>query len=30
MSLWYDQYNQWAGMEFHVDGDETFQKYAAS
>lgn len=30
LSLWYDQYNQWAGMEFHVDGDEMFQKYVTS
>lgn len=30
LSLWYDQYNRWAGMEFHVDGDEMFQKYVTS
>ena len=27
LSLWYDQSNQWCGLEFHVDGDEVFQKY---
>ncbi len=30
LSLWYDQYNQWAGMEFHVSGDEVYQKYVSS
>lgn len=30
LSLWYDQYNQWAGMEFHVSGDEVYQKYVTS
>ena len=29
LSLWYDQYNQWSGLEFHVDGDEVFQKYVS-
>lgn len=27
LSLWYDRYGQWAGMAFHINGDETFQKY---
>jgi hypothetical protein len=27
MSLWYDQFNQWSGMEFQISGDETYQKY---
>ncbi len=29
LSVWYDQYSQWSGLEFHVDGDETFQKYTS-
>ena len=28
-SVWYDQSGQWAGLEFHVDGHERFQKYAS-
>lgn len=28
-SVWYDQTGQWAGLEFHVDGHERFQKYAS-
>lgn len=28
-SVWYDQTQQWAGLEFHVDGHEMFQKYAS-
>ena len=27
LSVWYDQFNQWSGLEFHVDGDIVFQKY---
>ncbi|MBU6449405.1 MAG: hypothetical protein KGQ26_07255 [Rhodospirillales bacterium] len=27
LSLWYDQENQWSGLEFHVAGNEVFQKY---
>lgn len=27
LTLWYDQNDQWSGMEFHVNGDEVFQKY---
>ncbi len=27
LTVWYDQYDQWSGLEFHVDGDEVFQKY---
>ncbi|MCB5945324.1 DUF6134 family protein [Acidocella sp. KAb 2-4] len=30
LSLWYDQSGQWAGLEFHISGDETFQKYVSS
>lgn len=26
LSVWYDQNNQWSGLEFHVSGDETYQK----
>jgi hypothetical protein len=26
LSVWYDQYDQWSGLEFHVNGDETYQK----
>jgi hypothetical protein len=26
LSIWYDQNNQWSGMEFHISGDETYQK----
>jgi hypothetical protein len=26
LSVWYDQYNSWSGLEFHVNGDETYQK----
>ncbi|MDD2705061.1 MAG: DUF6134 family protein [Acidocella sp.] len=29
LSLWYDQFNQWSGMEFHISGEETYQKYMA-
>jgi len=29
LSVWYDQFNQWSGLEFHVDGDVTFQKFTA-
>lgn len=29
LSVWYDQHNLWSGLEFHVDGDEVFQKYVA-
>ncbi|MDE1905197.1 MAG: hypothetical protein KGH75_01935 [Rhodospirillales bacterium] len=27
MSLWYDQNDQWSGFEFHVLGNEVYQKY---
>ncbi|MGE4483184.1 DUF6134 family protein [Acidocella sp.] len=27
LSVWYDQYDQWSGLAFNVDGHETFQKY---
>jgi hypothetical protein len=27
LSVWYDQNNQWSGLQFHVDGNEMFQKY---
>jgi hypothetical protein len=26
LSIWYDQYDQWASLEFHYSGDETYQK----
>ncbi|WP_298285394.1 DUF6134 family protein [Acidocella sp.] len=26
LSVWYDQYDQWAGLAFSVDGNETFEK----
>jgi hypothetical protein len=26
LSVWYDQNNAWSGLEFHVNGDETYQK----
>ncbi len=26
LSVWYDQNAQWAGLEFHVEGDDVFQK----
>jgi hypothetical protein len=26
LSVWYDQNNSWSGLEFHVNGDETYQK----
>jgi hypothetical protein len=26
LSVWYDQTNAWSGLEFHVNGDETYQK----
>lgn len=29
LTVWYDQYGQWAGLEFRVDGDETFQKFVS-
>jgi len=29
LSVWYDQMNQWSGLEFHVSGDETYQKIVA-
>nr|WP_241869469.1 DUF6134 family protein [Acidocella aminolytica] len=27
LTVWYDQYDQWSGLEFHVSGNEMFQKY---
>ncbi len=27
LSVWYDQYGQWAGLQFYVDGDVTFRKF---
>lgn len=29
LTLWYEQSGQWAGLAFHVDGQEVFQKYVA-
>lgn len=29
LSVWYDQYGQWSGLEFHVAGQEMFQKYVS-
>ncbi|MDE8346542.1 MAG: DUF6134 family protein [Acidocella sp.] len=26
LSVWYDQNNQWSGLEFHVSGDERYEK----
>jgi hypothetical protein len=26
LSVWYDQNNQWSGLEFHINGDESYQK----
>jgi hypothetical protein len=26
LSVWYDQYNSWSGLEFHVSGDEVYRK----
>jgi hypothetical protein len=26
LSVWYDQFDQWSGLEFNVDGDISFQK----
>lgn len=26
LSVWYDQNDQWAGLEFHLHGDESYQK----
>lgn len=27
ISIWYDQYNNWAGLEFHKNGDISYQKF---
>jgi Family of unknown function (DUF6134) len=29
LSVWYDQYEQWSGLAFHVDGYETYEKLPA-
>lgn len=29
LSVWYDQYGEWAGLEFNVQGVETFQKFVS-
>jgi hypothetical protein len=29
LSVWYDINDQWSGLEFHVSGDETYQKITA-
>jgi hypothetical protein len=29
LSVWYDQNNAWSGLEFHVNGDESYQKITA-
>jgi hypothetical protein len=29
LSVWYDQQNQWAGLEFNIKGDISYQKYVA-
>lgn len=29
LSVWYDEKNAWSGLEFHVNGDETYQKITA-
>lgn len=29
LSVWYDQYGQWDGLEFNVGGDVTFQKFVS-
>jgi hypothetical protein len=29
LSVWYDQYGQWAGLEFNVGGDVSFQKFVS-
>jgi len=29
LSVWYDKNNAWSGLEFHVNGDETYQKFTA-
>jgi hypothetical protein len=29
LSVWYDQYTQWSGLEFNVDGDINFQKFVS-
>jgi hypothetical protein len=29
LSVWYDQYAQWAGLEFNVAGDISFQKFVS-
>jgi Family of unknown function (DUF6134) len=26
LSVWYDQYEQWSGLAFHIDGYETYEK----
>jgi len=26
LTVWYDRNNQWSGLEFHVSGDETYEK----
>jgi hypothetical protein len=26
LSVWYDQNNAWSGLEFQINGDETYQK----
>jgi hypothetical protein len=29
LTVWYDQNNAWSGLEFHVNGDESYQKITA-
>ena len=29
LSVWYDQYEQWSGLAFHIDGYETYEKLPA-
>jgi hypothetical protein len=29
LSVWYDQYNSWSGLEFRINGDETYQKFTS-
>lgn len=29
LSVWYDQYEQWSGLAFHLDGYETYEKLPA-
>jgi hypothetical protein len=29
LSVWYDQHNQWSGLEAHIKGTETYQKVVA-